>query len=563
MVPRIAIAGLFFGWLPAVSLAAGEADAPQSPESARGAQGHLKFYGRWLGAERSSEADLSKVSAAELLARGESRMKGGLFLEASGDFAVAIIKSAEDARAHVLFAHSLLGLSEFRLAGREIALALECDERLDPAKEDPSSLFPDKGFYSERVRALGRAFETKPGSPEALLLGFHRLAAGDADGAVRALGAVRREDREHAAAARLLVRIGDAERPREPMPIAPPVRKAEPPPPPPPDPFREAFDRGLSALKAGHWPDAQAALRSAVAEKSGDASALVALGLALAATGDVRPASAAIATGLARDPSLAESGRAAGRFGGAVLEKAAARLEGSDPTSASTAFLRGFLAASAGRDEDASKFLRSIPAGQYEFDGARRLLDAIAARVPATAPEARPATVPDPAKAPAAGTDAAGMKSGDEAFRAGRFEEAMEAYRRTAGGDPKAAEPFAALAEAAFASGNFPLAAEALLEAFGRDPAWFDGRFSPRLPLPGRGLEDERLKALRARAAPADLPLRILFAVRAIYAGDVDEATTALGGAPGDDPAHERARRFFLDQVEVLRARAPDLRSSF
>jgi len=70
----------------------------------------------------------------------------------------------------------------------------------------------------------------------------------------------------------------------------------------------------------------------------------------------------------------------------------------------------------------------------------------------------------------------------------------MEAYRRASQQDPKAAEPLAALSEAAFAAGNFPLAAETLLEAFGRDPAWFDGRFSSRLPIPGRGLEEERRK---------------------------------------------------------------------
>lgn len=563
---------------------AGPAPAPapaeaSPPQEAEGAKGHLGFYRRWLGPERPSEADLSRLSAAELLVRGDARMRGGLFLEASGDYAVAVLKEPNDARAHLRFSDSLLALSEFRLAGKELALALEADPGISPKGIDPSASWPDPSLYGERVRALGRAFEANPGSAEGLVLGFHRIAAGDGDGARRALGVCRREEREGKVAAALLAALDPAN--PGPAPPAPgpvderPAARVEPPAPsvrrepsePPADPGKEALARATIALRERRFADALAAFRAAVAAEPDGATGLVGLGLALAAEGNLPPAAAAVAAGLARDGSFGAAGRPAEVFGAETLARIGERLAGAEGKTPAHSFLCGWLAAARGDDAEAARELKGIPADRYEFDGARRLLDAVAARTQkeSAAPEAAPAALATPAPAPAApaaGPTGAGiLPEGDRAYRDGRFEDAVSSYRRACEGESRA-EALAALSEAAFAAGDFRLASEALLAAFAADPAWFEGRFAPRLPVPGRGLEGKRLGELRAKAAPADLPVRVLLAVREIWVGDLDEAAAALGGGAGDDPAVERARRFFAGQIDVLRSRARSIRDS-
>jgi len=270
-------------------------------------------------------------------------MKSGLFLEASGDFALAILKSPRTPGASFVraFAPGLLSSASQARRSRLRWSAIRPSTREGESRRR----LPDRAFYEERLRALARVFEPSRelrGAPARLPQAFRRGPGRAVRPSGPAVARIANTRWSRGCSGTSPPPIGRRS-PSRPGPARAPAGAAEGAAPsalPLPDPVRESSRRGSrpSGPGAGRRPRDCSGRPSRAGRGRGGARRARPFARG---GGEIRPASAAVSTGLSRDPSLAEPGRPPSGSGAPSSTRAATRLEGADPTSASTSFLRG------------------------------------------------------------------------------------------------------------------------------------------------------------------------------------------------------------------------------
>jgi tetratricopeptide (TPR) repeat protein len=131
------------------------------------------------------------------------------------------------------------------------------------------------------------------------------------------------------------------------------------------------------------------------------------------------------------------------------------------------------------------------------------------------------------------------LKLGREAFAAGEYGRAAEAFERAAAVGPGAAEPRFLKAQAAFAAGTYADAVAAIRAGLLLEPHWPERAFDPKEPYGANAAAFARhLAELRkAVAANPDEPtLAFLLGYQLWFIGEKAEAKRWLGIAAGDHP---------------------------
>lgn len=122
------------------------------------------------------------------------------------------------------------------------------------------------------------------------------------------------------------------------------------------------------------------------------------------------------------------------------------------------------------------------------------------------------------------------LRLGDQFFRSGDYDKAVDAFRKAVDADPGSAVAHFALGEALFATGDFAYAAYAIRKGFDLDATWTENPIDRR-EFYGRPEDwDAQMGALLAHCekAPFDAPAFLVLGYNRYFTGDAAGATDAF-----------------------------------